>query len=469
MTSAEFILAGDFLLTMDAQNRVIPDGAVVLAGGRIRAVDRLDAIAAAHPRAAVRRVRNSVLMPGLINAHAHSGFLRGTAEHLPVWDWLTLHINPMHRVLQPHEAEAASFLCYAESVLGGTTTVVDMWRFMEGSAKAAEAIGNRLVAVPYVGEHPEYNYFDTLDMNEALIEAWHRKAGGRVNVWVGLEHLFYADEAGQRRAIALAKKHDTGFHTHCSEAEIEIAEFATRYGKRPMLALDDLGFFETPRAMIAHAVWLDDAEIDLIAQRRVSVAHNPVSNMKLASGVARVGEMLAAGIPVGIGTDGEKENNNFDMFEEMKVASLLGKLKDLDAAAMDSWQVLRMATITGAQAIGLEHEIGSIEAGKRADIIAVRTDTPRMTPLFGEGPYFNLQHNLVHAVRGGDVSMTMVDGKILVEEGVLKTADLGEIIAEIRKLAPGHFARRAAFLAVNAGGTVQWTQKPVTERGGLSG
>jgi 5-methylthioadenosine/S-adenosylhomocysteine deaminase len=469
MTSTEFILAGDFLLTMDAQNRVIPDGAAHIADGGILAVDTLATLAAAHPVLPVKRVRNAVLMPGLINAHAHSGFLRGTAEHLPVWDWLTLHINPMHRVLQPHEAEAASWLCYAESVLGGTTTVVDMWRFMAGSAKAAEAIGNRLVAVPYVGEHPEYNYFDTLDMNEALIEAWHRKAAGRVNVWVGLEHPFYADAAGQNRAIELAKKHNTGFHTHCSEAGIEIDEFATRYGKRPMFALDDLGFFETPRAMIAHAVWLDAAEIELISNRRVSVAHNPVSNMKLASGIARVGDMLAAGIPVGIGTDGEKENNNFDMFEEMKVASLLGKLKDLDAAAMDSWQVLRMATILGARAIGLDHEIGSLEAGKRADIIAVRTDTPRMTPLFGAGPYFNLQHNLVHAVRGGDVAMTMVDGRILVEDGVLKTADLAGIIAEIHKLAPGHFARRAAFLADHAGGTVQWTQKPVTERGGVSG
>jgi 5-methylthioadenosine/S-adenosylhomocysteine deaminase len=226
-----------------------------------------------------------------------------------------------------------------------------------------------------------------------------------------------------------------------------------------MFALDDLGFFETPRTMIAHAIWLDAGETDLISRRRVSVAHNPVSNMKLASGIARVGDMLAAGIAVGIGTDGEKENNNFDMFEEMKVASLLGKLKDLDAAAMDSWHVLRMATITGARAIGLDHEIGSIEAGKRADIIAVRTDTPRMTPLFGDGPYFNLQHNLVHAVRGGDVAMTMVDGKILAEDGALKTADIGDIIAEIHKVAPGHFSRRAAFLAENADGTVQWTQK----------
>ncbi|TIW76426.1 MAG: amidohydrolase, partial [Mesorhizobium sp.] len=336
------ILAGDHLLTMDATNSVIADGALLIEDGRIAAVGKLREIAADNPSAPVKKIADSVLMPGIVNAHAHSGFLRGTAEHLPVWDWLTLHINPMHRVLQPHEAEAASWLCYAESVLGGTTTVVDMWRFMEGSAKAAEAIGNRLVAVPYVGEHPDYNYFDTLDMNEAMIETWHRKAGGRVNVWVGLEHLFYADEAGQRRAVELAKKHGTGFHTHCSEAQIELAEFERRYGKRPMYVLDDLGFFETPLAMIAHGVWLDSAEIEFIAKRRVSVAHNPVSNMKLASGIALVGEMLAAGVAVGIGTDGEKENNNFDMFEEMKVASLLGKLKDLDAAAMDSWQVLRM-------------------------------------------------------------------------------------------------------------------------------
>lgn len=451
------ILAGDHLLTMDATNSVIADGAVLIEDGRIAAVGKLREIAADNPSAPVKKIADSVLMPGIVNAHAHSGFLRGTAEHLPVWDWLTLHINPMHRVLQPHEAEAASWLCYAESVLGGTTTVVDMWRFMEGSAKAAEAIGNRLVAVPYVGEHPDYNYFDTLDMNEAMIETWHRKAGGRVNVWIGLEHLFYADEAGQRRAVELAKKHGTGFHTHCSEAQIELAEFERRYGKRPMYVLDDLGFFETPLAMIAHGVWLDSGEIEFIAKRRVSVAHNPVSNMKLASGIALVGEMLAAGVAVGIGTDGEKENNNFDMFEEMKVASLLGKLKDLDAAAMDSWQVLRMATITGAKAIGLDREIGSIEPGKRADIIAVRTDTPRMTPLYGEGPYFNLQHNLVHAVRGSDVAMTMIDGQIIVEDGELKTADLGEIIAEVRKVAPGLFARRAAFLAENAGGIRQWT------------
>jgi len=453
------ILSGDTLLTMDADNRVIGDGALLIRDGRIDAIGPLATVSAAYPTVPVKRIPHSVLLPGLINAHAHSGLLRGTAEHLPVWEWLRLHIDPMHRVLQPHEAEIASWLCYAESALGGTTTVVDMWRFMDGSARAAEAVGTRLIAVPYVGAHPDYDYFETLDANEALLERWHGKADDRIQVWVGLEHPFYADAAGQRRAIDMANTHRTSLHTHCSESQIEIPEFAQRYGKRPMFALEDLGFFDTPLTLIAHGVWLDAAEIELIARRRVSVSHNPVSNMKLASGFAPVAELLAAGIPVGLGTDGEKENNNFDLFEEMKVASLLGKLRTLNASAMDSWQVLRMATILGAQALGLEREIGSLELGKRADVIAVRTDTPRMTPLFADGPYFNVQHNLVHAVRGHDVSLTMVNGRIVVEDGVLKTADLQQILAEAQRAAPGLFARRAAYLADPARGTAPSAQK----------
>jgi len=455
----DLILTADAVVTMDDQLTTHAPGAVVIASGQITAVGPASEILTAHPGVKVKAMGRAVLMPGLINAHAHSGFLRGTAEHLPVWEWLTRHINPMHRMLRPEEAEAASYLCYAEGLLAGTTTTVDMWRFMEGSARAAEVLGSRLVAVPYVGEHPDYDYFDRLDQNEALIETWNGGANGRVSVWVGLEHLFYADPAGQARAIAMAQKHKVPFHTHCSEAEIEVAEFVTRYGKRPMHVLADLGFFEAPLTMIAHAVWLDPSEIDLIARHRVSIAHNPVSNMKLASGIAPVAEYLAAGVAVGLGTDGEKENNNFDVFEEMKTASLLGKLRHLDASAMDSWQCLRMATSLGAKAIGQADRIGSLEPGKRADIIAVRADTPRMTPFFPDGPWFNLQHNLVHAVRGGDIAMTMVDGQIVVEDGQLKTGDMAEIIARIHRLAPGHFTRRAEWLAAH-GDLKQWTDAP---------
>lgn len=455
--STDRILAADLVVTMDPENRVVTDGAVLVQGSRIGAVGRREALAAAHPHATLVHLPDRLLMPGLVNAHMHSGFLRGTAEHLPVWDWLRLHINPMHRMLNAQEAEAASWLCYAEGLLSGTTTMLDMWRFMEGSARAAETLGNRLICVPYVGEHPDYDYFDRLDDNERLIEARHGSADGRISVWVGLEHLFYADEAGQRRAIEMAKRHRTGFHTHCSEAEVEVAEFERRYGCRAMLALDRLGFFDAPHALIAHAVWLDGEEIELLARRGVAVAHNPVSNMKLASGIAPVEAMLRAGVAVGLGTDGEKENNNLDVFEEMKTASLLGKLKGLDAAALDSWEALRMGTILGARALGLEAETGSLEPGKQADLIAVRTDTPRMTPLFGDGPYFNLQHNLVHAVRGSDVDLTMVAGRVVVEEGRLLSADLRALIDHVRGLAPGLFARRAAWLAEHETGSVQWT------------
>lgn len=448
---ASTLLLADAVVTMDAARTVIPDGAVVVTGDRIAGVGTAAELRLRFPEATETDLSGRLLMPGLVNTHSHSGLLRGTAEHLPVWEWLRVHIDPMHRVLTADEAEAASWLCYAESVLAGTTTVVDMWRFMDRSVAAAAGIGNRLVTVSYVGAHPDHDYFDSLDDNELLLQRCQGAADGRVNVWVGLEHVFYADDAGRRRAVDMARDYDTGFYTHCSESEIELAEFDRRFGCRPMFALERLGFFGTPRTLLAHAVWLDDAEIEHLAQRGVGVAHNPVSNMKLASGIAPVAAMLDAGVAVGIGTDGEKENNNLDMFEEMKVASLLGKLAANDASAMDSWTVLEAATAGGARALGMEADIGSLEPGKKADLIAVRTEIPRMTPLLRDGPFANLHHNLVHAVRGSDVDLTMIDGRVVVRDGMLVGNDLPAIIDRARAAVPGLFARRAQWLASHHG------------------
>jgi 5-methylthioadenosine/S-adenosylhomocysteine deaminase len=175
--------------------------------------------------------------------------------------------------------------------------------------------------------------------------------------------------------------------------------------------------------------------------------------MKLASGAAPVLKMRSAGIPVGIGTDGEKENNNLDMFEEMKFASLLAKFANNDAAALDSWDVMRMATIEGAKAIGMNDAIGSIESGKKADVVAIRSDTPRMTPLI-TGQNGNIHHNIVHAVLGGDVDLVMVDGKILVDNGALKTADVHKLIGEVHGIVPDLFERRARWLATHPNGAV---------------
>ena len=443
------ILHADVVIPMTTDNAVIPDGAVLVGvDGRIQAVGPAADLLLAHPGVEKRRLTDRLLMPGLINTHAHSGLLRGTAEGLPVWEWLQQYIDPMHRVINAQEAEIASYLCYAEALLSGTTTIVDMWRFMHGSARAAAELGIRAVLVPYVAEHPDHNYFETLNTNEALIQQWHGGADGRIQVWVGLEHMFYASPEAWKRAIEMSQRYQVGFHTHSNESRFDVDETQRRYGQRPIEALEHFGLLEAPRVLLAHCVWLSDHEIELLARYRVGVAHNPISNMKLASGAARVVDLLASGIAVGLGTDGEKENNNLDMFEELKVSSLLAKLSGLNAAALDAWSVCRMATIGGARAMGLDSEIGSIEVGKQADLIAVRTDTPRMTP-FLTGPDGNLHHNLVHAVQGGDVDMTMVAGKIVVDQGRLVTADLRELIKAANSAVPDLFRRRAEWLAVH--------------------
>jgi 5-methylthioadenosine/S-adenosylhomocysteine deaminase len=443
------ILHADHLLSMDPDNAVISNGAVLVgSNGRVQAVGEAPVLLTANPGVEVQRLENRLLMPGLVNTHMHSGLLRGTAEGLPVWEWLQKFIDPMHRVVNEREAEIASYLCYAEALLSGTTTIVDMWRHMHGSARAAAQLGIRAVLVPYVAEHPDHDYFETLNTNEALINQWHGGADGRVQVWVGLEHMFYATPEAYKRAMEMSKQYGVGFHTHSNESKFDVEETQRRFHLRPVEALEKFGLLEAPHTLLAHCVWLSDREIEILAEHKVGAAHNPVSNMKLASGAARVEDMLAAGIPVGLGTDGEKENNNLDMFEEMKTSSLLAKLSRLDASALDAWTVCRMATITGARALGLDSEIGSMEVGKQADLIAVRTDTPRMTPLL-TGSEGNLHHNLVHAVQGGDVDMTMVAGKIVVQDGKLLTADLQELIAAMNRAVPDLFRRRREWLAVH--------------------
>jgi 5-methylthioadenosine/S-adenosylhomocysteine deaminase len=248
----------------------------------------------------------------------------------------------------------------------------------------------------------------------------------------------------------MAHEYETGLYTHCSESRDELPDWQTRFGAKPLVALERLGFLDAPQVALAHAVWLDDEEIDIAAAHGVGVAHAPVSNMKLASGVAPVVKMLAAGLAVGLGTDGEKENNNLDMFEELKTASLLAKLSSMDAATLDAWEVLGMATVGGARMLGMDDRIGRLAPGMRADVIAVRTHTPRMTPLIPDGPFENIAANLVHAVRGGDVAFSMVGGAAVVRDGRLLTADLRELIDGARAVVPGLFARRAALRSADS-------------------
>ena len=447
---ARVLIRNGIVLPMAGGATVLDPGSVLLDGDTIVAVGPVDAVDA-DPRATgdgveVVDATGHAVIPGLHNCHMHSGLLRGTAESLSLWDWLRTYVDPAHRALTPEIARVASLQCYAEGLLAGTTSVMDMWRFMDGSAAAAQRLGIRATLVPYVADEAGYDYFESIDSNRALLEAVGTgRAGGRVRAWVGLEHLLYCTEGCFVAARALAEEFDTGLHTHSSETTWEVEQSLERWGRRPIELFEQRGILG-PRTVVAHCVWLDNREIELLAQTGTAVAHCPCSNMKLASGAAPVADLRAAGVVVGLGTDGEKENNNLDLLEEMKVAALLQKLATLDPTAGDPWDVLAMATIDGARALGLAGTTGSLEPGKRADLVTVWLGGLHTTPVL-HGPNLNVPAHLVFSASGRDVRDVWVDGRRLVALGVPATFDADVVRAEAQAAAEELFERRDKLLA----------------------
>jgi 5-methylthioadenosine/S-adenosylhomocysteine deaminase len=442
------LIRGGIVLPLEGRRIAHDPGSVLMDGDRIVAVGPVEEVDRQAENATVVDAAGHVVLPGLHNTHLHSGLLRGTAESMSLWDWLKTYVDPAHRVMTPEIAEAASLLCYTESLRFGTTSVMDMWRFMEGSARAAERVGIRATLVPYVADLEGFDYFETLETNRRLLETHREGAGGRVRTWVGLEHLLYCSPQAFRSAMALAEEFDTGLHTHSSETTWEVEESIQRYGRRPIEEFAERGIL-SERTVVAHCVWLDDHEIDLMAETGTAVAHCPCSNMKLSSGPARVGDFRRAGIEVGLGSDGEKENNNLDMFEEMKFASLLQKVSTLDPTTGDPWDVLNMATLSGARALGLGSITGSLEPGKRADVITVDLRRLHTTPVL-HGEDFNVAAHLVFSSSGADVDHVWVDGRLLVEGGRVLSVDVEEVRKRGQAAAEELFERRASLQAKRA-------------------
>jgi len=435
------------VLPLDGTRAVFDPGSVLIEGDAIVAVGPVEQVDS-HPLAAGAQVVDATghaVLPGLHNAHMHSGLLRGTAESMAVMDWLASYVDPAHRVLTPEIARAASMLAYTESVRFGTTSVMDMWRFLDGSADAADRVGIRATLVPYVADLPEFDYFETLDSTRDLLRSHRTASAGRVRSWVGLEHIFYCSPEAFRDAATMAAEYDTGLHTHANESLWEVEESVRRFGRRPVEQFHDYGILG-PQSVLAHCCWLDDHEIDLIASSGTSVVHCPASNMKLSSGVARVADLRAAGVAVGLGSDGEKENNNLDLFEEMKLASLLEKVSTMDPTTGDPWDVLAMATLEGARALGLDAVTGSLEVGKRADVVTVDLRKPHFVPVM-HGEHFNVAAHLVFTASGHDVDQVWVDGRLLVDGGEVLTVDVASVMAEAQAAAEELFERRSHVVA----------------------
>ena len=442
-TGTTFLIRGGIVLPLEGDQVSHDPGSVLVVDGRIAAVGGVDEVAA-HPAvdsAAVVDASMHAVLPGFHNCHLHSGLLRGTAESMALWEWLENHVDPAHRALTPEIAQAASYMAYTECLRGGTTSVLDMWRFMEGSAQAAEDVGIRATLAPYTADL--YDYFETLETNRRLLETHLTAAGGRVRSWVGLEHIFYCSPEMFRGAAALAEEFDTGIHTHSSESIWEVQECLRQFGRRPIEEFYNRGILG-PNSVVAHGVWLDDREVQLLVQTGTSLSHCPCSNMKLSSGPARIGYYREQGMTVGLGTDGEKENNNLDMLEEMKFASLLQKVSTLDPTVGDPWDILDMATRDGARALGLDDVTGTLEEGKEADIVLVDLRGLHFVPVLS-GSDFNVPAHLVFTASSHDVSDVWVRGEHLVEEGEVVSVDVAAVAERAQAAAEDLFARRAAL------------------------
>jgi 5-methylthioadenosine/S-adenosylhomocysteine deaminase len=427
--AVDLLLSGGTVVTMDPAFRVIEHGAVAVRGERIVAVgDARELDARYRP---VKRIDTAgrIVMPGLVNTHTHvpMTLLRGVADDVELMVWLEKYIWPAEAAhVTPEFVTWGTRLAAWEMIRTGTTTFADMYFYEEQVAEATRQAGLRGLCAATVMDHSVPGLKDAdegLRVAEALLRKWSGDPlivpalGPHAAYTVGPETLM--------RVKALADRYHAPIVIHAAESPSEMATIKQRYGRSTVAQLDKIGFLG-PNVTLAHAIWLSDDEIRTLAERGVGTAHCPSSNMKLASGVAPVPRLRTAGVRVGLGTDGPASNNDLDMFEEIDLALKLQKITTGDPRVMSARDGVEMATIGGARALHLEREIGSLEPGKRADLIVVATDSPWALPLY------DVYSHLAYALKGSDVETSVVDGRVLMEQGRMLTLDTAEIAAHAR-------------------------------------
>ena len=420
------IINNGCVVTMNDANDVLFDGAVVLEGDRITDVGPTADVLARQSADGARVIDASgrAVLPGLVDLHYHTALGKGWSDHLPLWEYLETCWYPIIRALDHEAAYWAAMASYSESIKCGVTTVNDMYRKLDALADAADEIGIRAVLSNDVADD-EHN-LDTLDDNKAAFQAKHGAGNGRVEVYIGIEWLPLASEELLRDARVLADELGTGIHIHLNESLTEVENSKQRFGRRPTEVAYDAGILGR-NCIAAHCVWLSDAEMALMRETGTQISHCPSSNAKLGNGIARLPEMLNAGLNVGIGHDAAECNNSRDLFQVMKFASLMHRASRVDASLQQAPDVVRMATRNGADALG--HETGRLAAGRKADVILVNLKSQMFTPLM-PGNANHLFSHLVFAANGSCVDTTIIDGKIVMEDRRLTTVDEQKVLRE---------------------------------------
>jgi len=429
---ASLVVTGGTVVTMDAQRRVLSPGAVAIVGQSIVAVDTPQAIAARFAAADIVQADGAVVMPGLINTHGHAPMVmyRGLADDLKLMDWLQKYIFPAEaKTVSPEMVRIGTRLAALEMLQSGTTLHTDMYYFEEEVAKATKEAGIRGVLGQTIIGFP---VADAKTPAEGLARAERFMLAFRgdalVVATVAAHSMYTVDAETLKATRGLAAKYGVPLLTHLAETRDEVDESMAKHKLSPAAYFESVGFWDTP-AVAAHGVHLSDADIAILLRHRVALSHNPESNMKLASGAAPVTKSLKAGLAVGLGTDGAASNNDLDMFEAMRQAAFLNKLSEGDPTAASAQTVLEMATLGGAAALGMADRIGSLEAGKLADLIVVSMRSARQTPMY------NPVSHLVYATRGDDVRTTIVNGRIVMRDRRVLTLNPGAVLADARRLA----------------------------------
>ncbi len=419
-SQVDLVIRGGVVLTAEPGFQPF-EADVAVSNGRIAAVGPNLPVVAAR----VVEGRGDVVMPGLVNAHMHETMERGLFADLPFMEWLNDFALPKDMAYEPRHMRASALLNQLEMIRGGTTSFIDIFRHPSEAASVAETSGLRATFAPQLIDTPAGSG-ETLDSSIGFIETWRGRVPDRIRTWFGPHALYSCEEATYRRVRELADGLGVGIHTHLAETEAEVGIVAGRSGGLTPTAWLDRLLGLGPDVLAAHCVQLTAADMALLAERDVAVAHCPSSNMKLGNGAAPIPSLREAGVRVGLGTDSNMTNNDLDMFEEMRLASFLQKLARRDAAALPARQVLEMATIGSARALGLGDDVGSIEVGKKADLIVVSLGGPHTWPAFREAPGNVIEH-VVFACHASDVRTTIVDGRILMEDGVVRSIEQAEV------------------------------------------
>ncbi|MDG7036464.1 MAG: amidohydrolase [Nitrososphaerota archaeon] len=404
------------------------EGSVFVDGGSIVHVGDLDGEYRESLADEVIDARGCVITPGFVNLHTHAGSnaLRGLAEDVPLTPWLNRYVLPAHKFLNKDEARSDYLLAYMEMIKAGITSALDMYRFLEEGVNVANLIGIRANLLPYGSDLPEYEYLEKPKENIRLFEKYIAYTG-LARIWLGFEHSTYCTDECLRMYGEIKKKYNALFHTHESETLDVVKRVKKRFGMSPV---DVLRKYELlgPKTVLAHGVWFDDKEIAEMVASGTSIAHNPTTNMKLASGVAPVAKMLKMGANVGLGTDSSKCNNRLDMIQEMKAASLLQKVHLKDASIMSTAEVFKMATVNGAKALGMGSQIGRIEAGYKADLAIIDFKSAHLMPMFRGQGIDNTLTNLVYSAMASDVKTVLVDGRFSMKNRKMINIDEEEVI-----------------------------------------